>query len=73
MTGNIPITLVALHLGVVATETGLDPCPGLARPFLGRLGLTLFQGAIAGLYAATSPEMKLRREEYQGSYLGPVG
>jgi len=70
---NVPLISIALHPGVVATGGGLNLFPAWMRPILRRVGLTPLQGAIAALFASTAAEVKLKREEYKGFYIGPGG
>ncbi|KAL8292823.1 hypothetical protein RQP46_000517 [Phenoliferia psychrophenolica] len=66
------IISLSLHPGLVAT-------PGTFRMFfwvswLVRFwSLTPVEGAASPLFAATSPRVREKAEEYQGAYLGPFG
>ncbi|KAL5315027.1 hypothetical protein ACEPPN_017678 [Leptodophora sp. 'Broadleaf-Isolate-01'] len=68
-----PLVSISLHPGVVGTGGALDLFPAVARPVMKLLAKSPLQGAIAPLFAATSPEVRGNAEKYKGSYLLPGG
>ena len=77
---HIPITVMAVHPGYVWTE-GLADAPlnkvrvvgPLFAAFFKLTFLSMADGARTPVFAATSPLMVERRDEYKGAYVVPFG
>ncbi|KAM5539668.1 hypothetical protein V8D89_006777 [Ganoderma adspersum] len=77
---HVPITVMAVHPGYVWTE-GLADAPlnkvrvvgPLFAAFFKLTFLSMADGARTPVFAATSPLMATRRDEYKGAYVVPFG
>ncbi|KAI0067198.1 NAD-P-binding protein [Artomyces pyxidatus] len=70
---NIPITVMVVHPGGVATPAAKRHTPVIIHPYIWLAALTPYQGAFTSLFAATSPKVSDDREKYKGQYLEPYG
>ncbi|KAA1470089.1 NAD-P-binding protein [Dentipellis sp. KUC8613] len=71
---NVPITVLAVHPGGVATEGASElDLPWYFKIFLKLFAMDPLQGAFTSLFAATSAQVAAEREKYKGKYLVPYG
>lgn len=70
---GIPITAMSLHPGFIVTE-GLESTSPRWLVLAGRLlAMPVSKSGHTTLFAATSPRVRERRDEYKGQYLVPFG
>lgn len=76
-TDNVPITVMAIHPGLVYTEGNIRTLSKQAviGPIIlwimRHLGLEAREGAFTSVFAAASPDVKVHPEKYKGAYLIP--
>ncbi|KAI0033030.1 NAD-P-binding protein [Vararia minispora EC-137] len=70
---GVPITVLTLHPGLVATDAVGRITPTLLRPVIWLRSYTPAVGAYNTLFAATSKVVAQRRDEFKGKYIEPVG
>ena len=66
----IPITVIAVHPGVVKTFRKVDS-PITVRLFVHVLGVRPAQGAYNPVFAAASKRVAVERDRYKGKYIEP--
>ncbi|KAH7357478.1 hypothetical protein BKA66DRAFT_562513 [Pyrenochaeta sp. MPI-SDFR-AT-0127] len=69
----IRILSIAVHPGAVATDAALAASPVPLRSLARRAFLTIEQGVVTPLFAATAKEVREHTEKYNGKFLIPFG
>lgn len=70
---NVPILSIAVHPGAVASEAAVGTSPAPLRFIARRLYLTLDQGAVTPLFAATAKEVRQDAGKFKGTFMVPFG